>query len=114
MSDTPKEEELLAKEHPKAKSDPPIKPKSAKSVAVYLVILFAAAFLLLLMAYFMQQRSNNEVIGNLQHSVSQFQTVEELREENQKLREELEQAEHRISQLEEQLKDYLANSESGG
>ena len=86
MSDTPKEEQLDTKP---VKNDPPIKPRNSKSVAVYLVILFAAAFLLLLMAYFMQQRSSNEVIDNLQDSVSQFQTVDELREENQKLREEI-------------------------
>lgn len=110
MSDSSKKEELVEETSDKpVKSDPPIKPKSARSVAVYLVILFAAAFVLLLMAYFMQQRSNDEVIGNLQHSVNQFQTVEELREENQKLRDELEQAESRISQLEEQLEDYRSN-----
>lgn len=93
MSDTPKEEQLDTKP---VTNDPPIKPRNSKSVAVYLVILFAAAFLLLLMAYFMQQRSSNQVIDNLQDSVSQFQTVDELREE-------LAKAETQISQLEDQL-----------
>ena len=63
MSDTPKEEQL---DTTPVTNDPPIKPRNSKSVAVYLVILFAAAFLLLLMAYFMQQRSSNQVIDNLQ------------------------------------------------
>lgn len=96
MSDAPKQE---GQNPEPVKSDPPIKPKSTKSVAVYLVILFAAAFLLLLMAYFMQQRSNNEVIGSLQNSVSQFQTVDELREENQALREELDGLEEELEAL---------------
>ena len=81
------------------KSVPPIKPKNTKSVAIYLVILFAAAFVLLLMAYFMQQRTNNQVIGNLQSSVDRFQTVDELREENQQLREQVEEYEDLLEQL---------------
>ena len=96
MSELPNEEPLTPEQ---GKSDPPIKPKSSKSVAVYLVILFAAAFVLLLMAYFMQQRSNSQVIGNLQNSVDQFQTVDELREENRQLREQLEEYEALIEEL---------------
>lgn len=96
MSDLPNEEQMTPAE---GRGDPPIKPKNTKSVAIYLVILFAAAFALLLMAYFMQQRSNNEVIGNLQHSVNQFQTVDELREENRQLREQVEEYEALIEEL---------------
>lgn len=96
MSDLPNEEQMTPTE---GRGDPPIKPKNTKSVAIYLVILFAAAFALLLMAYFMQQRSNNEVIGNLQNSVNQFQTVDELRAENQKLQERLEEYEALIEEL---------------
>lgn len=102
MSDLPKEEQATPEE---GHNDPPIKPKNAKSVAVYLVILFAAAFALLLMAYFMQQRSNNEVIGNLQNSVDQFQTVDELRSENEKLRDEVEALEAEMKALEERLNE---------
>ena len=96
MSDLPNEEQMTPAE---GRGDPPIKPKNTKSVAIYLVILFAAAFALLLMAYFMQQRSNNEVIGNLQNSVNQFQTVDELRAENQQLQEQLEEYEALIEEL---------------
>ena len=96
MSDLPKEEQVTPAE---GRGDPPIKPKNSKSVAIYLVILFAAAFILLLMAYFMQQRSSNEVIGNLKDSVSQFQTVDELREENRQLREQVEDYEALIEDL---------------
>ena len=98
MSETPKEEQLGTKP---VKHDPPIKPKNSKSVAIYLVILFAAAFMLLLMAYFQQQRSSNEVIGNLQDSVNRFQTVDELQEENQKLRNEIAALEGNAKELQD-------------
>lgn len=96
MSDIQKEEPLMEEQK---KSDPPIHPKSGKSVAIYLAILFIAAFCLLLLAFFQQQRSTDEMIGNLQQSVSQFQTVEELRKENQQLREQVEEYEALIEEL---------------
>ena len=87
---------------PDSPSDPPLRPQRKQSVAIYLIILFAAAFLLLLMAYFMQQRNSNAIIGNLQDSLTSFQTVNELREENQQLREQLEALEEDISELQEE------------
>lgn len=87
---------------PDSPSDPPLRPQRKQSVAIYLIILFAAAFLLLLMAYFMQQRNSNAIIGNLQDSLTSFQTVDELREENQQLREQLEALEEDISELQEE------------
>ena len=96
MSDLPKEEQVT----PAAdRGKKPIKRKNAKPVAVYLLILFAAAFILLLMAYFMQQRSSNQVIGNLQNSVSQFQTVDDLREENRQLQTKVTEYEALLEQL---------------
>lgn len=91
MSDQPKhlKEDSEAPSNPSPKSDPPIKPARSQSVVIYLTILFAAAFLMLLLAYFMQQRNSNAVIGNLQNSLTSFQTLDELREENQQLRERL-------------------------
>ena len=100
MSDIQKEKPLMEEQK---KSDPPIHPKSGKSVAIYLVILFIAAFCLLLMAFFQQQRANNTVIGNLQDSVNRFQTMEELRSENEELRDEIEALEAEMEALEEQL-----------
>ena len=85
-----------------SKGDPPIRPRRKQSVVIYLVILFAAAFLLLLMAYFMQQRNSNAIIGNLQDSLTSFQTVDELRDENELLREQ-------ISNLEDQLQQAQAD-----
>lgn len=109
MSEQPREDQLTPE---KGKSDPPIKPKSGKSVAIYLVILFAAAFALLLMAYFMQQRSSNEVIGNLQNSVNQFQTVDELRQETQRLQQEIQRLQEENKALADQQKDELAEYEA--
>ena len=109
MSEQPREDQLTPE---KRKSDPPIKPKSGKPVAIYLVILFAAAFALLLMAYFMQQRSSNEVIGNLQNSVNQFQTVDELRAETQRLQQEINRLQEENEALADQQKDKLAEYEA--
>ena len=109
MSEQPREDQLTPE---REKNDPPIKPKSGKSVAIYLVILFAAAFALLLMAYFMQQRSSNEVIGNLQNSVNQFQTVDELREETQRLQQKIDRLQEENEALADQQKDKLAEYES--
>lgn len=97
MSDQP--EHLNEASNPTPKSDPPIKPARKQSVVIYLAILFAAAFLMLLLAYFMQQRNSNAVIGNLQSSISQFQTVDELREENQQLQNQLQALEKKLDAL---------------
>ena len=93
----------LPKQDAPGRNDPPIKPKSSRSVAVYLVILFAAAFILLLMAYFMQQRSSDEVIDHLQNSVNQFQTMDELQEENEELREAVDDLEGRLEGVQSDL-----------
>ena len=97
-------EELQEKkpEEDESRSDPPVKPQRKQSVAIYLIILFAAAFLLLLMAYFMQQRNSNAIIGNLQDSLSSFQTMEELREENAALQQELQGLKEENAALQEE------------
>ena len=86
----------------KQKSDPPVRPARRQSVVIYLIILFLAAFLLLLMAYFMQQRNSNAIIGNLQDSLSSFQTMEELREENAALQQELQGLKEENAALQEE------------
>ena len=85
-----------------SRGDPPVKPQRKQSVAIYLIILFAAAFLLLLMAYFMQQRNNNAIIGNLQDSLTSFQTLDELRDENEQLQEQLQALEEENAALQEE------------
>lgn len=76
-----------------------------RSALIYLVILFAAAFLMLLLAYFMQQRSSAEIIGNLnnlQQSMGSIQSIDQLRVENQALREEIDGLKEQIAALEEE------------
>lgn len=68
--------------------------KRGKGVSVfsYLTILFAAAFFMLLMAYFMQQRNNEVTMSGLRDSITQFQSLDELRNENELLLQEQLQA----------------------
>lgn len=82
------------------------------SVFVYLAILFAAAFFMLLLAYFMQQRNNEEAMDGLRDSISQFQSLDELQEENkalyeenQALREELATLESKYAEQQTELED---------
>ena len=67
------------------------KPNGARSVLVYLVIMFAAALILLLFAYLMQQRTNEQTIDGLKQSISTMQSAQEIYEENAALKEQLEQ-----------------------
>ena len=91
---------------PPSASPPPHgeSPKSSsrkkQSVYIYLAILFAAAFLLLLLAYFMQQRTSEAAIGSLRDTVTTFESLDELLDENQSLRQQLVQAEESLSQAE--------------
>lgn len=74
-----------------------VKPKnSARSVLIYLIILFAAAIILLFMAYLMQQRTNEQTIDGLKESVSAMQTAQDLYEENGVLKEQLEQLKDQV------------------
>lgn len=77
-------------------------PGKSPSVLPYLAILVAAAFLLLIMAYFMQRRTAESVQG-LHDSVSSFQTIDQLLEDNRTLREEVERLAGEQAELQSQL-----------
>lgn len=82
--------------------------KKKKSVFIYLAILFAAAFLLLLFAYLMQQRNSAEILGNLsdlRESMTSFQSLDEVMEENRTLREQNEALQSQVGELGEQLEN---------
>lgn len=81
-----------------ASSPPWARKKSA--VVTYLAILFAAAFLLLLLAFFMQQRTNEAAIGSLRESITSFESLDEVLDDNRSLREENEEFRQRIAALE--------------
>ena len=85
MKETPKDQDTGQLQHEAEHT----KPKQTHSVISYIAILFAAAFLLLLLSYLMQQRNNAEVISGLTDSVSAMQTLDNLVQENQQLREDV-------------------------
>lgn len=80
-------------------------PKNRKGGPVfgYLAIMFAAAFLMLLLAYFIQQRNNEVAMDDLKDSVTFFESMDELVEDNRQLREELDSREQELDDLQKQL-----------
>lgn len=117
MSDQPDHQsqdmldEIMDRSQPKDQAPgsppPPEKKKSGDGrttpVYIYLAILFAAAFAMLLLAYFVQQRNNEAAMSDLRDSVSRFQSIDELRNENEELRAENDGMEDRIDELEDSL-----------
>jgi regulator of replication initiation timing len=93
------------------KTPKPDKKHTTTSVFTYLAIMFAAAFLMLLLAYFIQQRNNSAAISGLQSSLDQFQSMDELLDENRALREENETLETENKSLQQQLDSSTAAQE---
>lgn len=91
---------------PAPPEEPPKSPARKKqSVFIYLAVLFAAAFLLLLLAYFMQQRTSEAAIGSLRDTVTTFESLDELINENQTLRKELKEQERELEQTGTELEE---------
>ncbi len=81
------------------------KPNHRRSLMSYLLILFAAALVLLLFAYLMQQRSTSEeMLNGIQQSISATQSVQEVYEENGRLKDENHALGDQITQLEDQIR----------
>ena len=82
-------------------------PKNKKGGPVfgYLAIMFAVAFLMLLLAYFIQQRNNEVAMDGLRDSITSFESIDELLEENRQLRENADALQEEISALEEDLEN---------
>lgn len=79
-------------------------PGKKNSVLIYLVILFAAAFLLLLLSYFMQQRASREAYSSLQQSSnSAVQSLDNMLQENEDLKEQVAQLEQELADAQNQL-----------
>lgn len=70
--------------------------KKGGPVFGYLAIMFAAAFLMLLLAYFIQQRNNEVAMDGLKDSLTSFESMDELLEDNRALREELDALEQEL------------------
>lgn len=89
--------------------------KKGGSVFGYLAIMFAVAFFMLLLAYFIQQRNNEVAMSGLRDSITSFESIDELLDENQALREDKEALENTVGELETQqkvLENKLAQTEA--
>lgn len=93
--------------------------KKSAAVVNYIIILFLSAFLLLMMTYLMEQREVSENIDGLRTSVSAMKSVDELYNENARLKEELSAkdkevfaAERRSEDLADDLADVTAELEA--
>lgn len=79
------------------------KPGSKRSVLSYLVVLFGVAFVLLLLSYFMQQRISEAAMDNLQQtSTSAVQTLENIIQERDNLKEQVLQLQQDVERLTEE------------
>ena len=120
--DTSSSQQSPAPSQPDPTTPPPDKPgqddsekkKGGRrtSVFIYLVVLFAAAFTMLFMAYLMQQRANDAAISSLQDSLTSFESIDELLNENQVLRGEYDALEEQAAKLEEQLQQAQDSADS--
>ena len=102
MSQTPEhehEEESVSLQHDAEHE----KPKKQQSVLIYLVILFAAALLLMALSYFMQRRSSDATIEDLRESVTAMQSIEDIQEENETLKQQLADLEARLEQAQKEM-----------
>lgn len=81
------------------------KPNCKRSVTSYLLILFAAALVLMLFAYLMQQRSTSEeMLNGIQQSISATKSVQEVYEENGRLKDDIHALNDQITQLQDQIR----------
>lgn len=92
-----------------------------RSVLQYIAVLFCAAFVLLLFTFMMERRQyqqlQKENQDNKQQSVSATQTLNGILEENQQLKEQLEDQEQQLKDLQDQydklMTDYDAAQQAG-
>ena len=73
------------------------------SVFQYIAVLFMAAFVLMLITYMMERRQSQQQIDDLKQSVSAYQTLQGLMDENGQLKEDVEKLNSQIKELESQL-----------
>ena len=73
------------------------------SVFQYIAVLFMAAFVLLLITFLMERRQSQQQIDDLKQSVSAYQTLQGLLDENDQLKEDADTLNNRIRDLEAQL-----------
>ena len=73
------------------------------SVFQYIAILFMAAFALLLITFLMERRQSQQQIDDLRQSVSAYQTLQGLIDENNQLKEDAGKLNNQLNELDDQL-----------
>lgn len=73
------------------------------SVFQYIAIMFMAAFALLLITFLMERRQSQQQIDDLKQSVSSYQTLQGLMDDNDRLAEDVDKLNDKIKELEAQL-----------
>lgn len=73
------------------------------SVFQYIAILFMAAFALLLITFLMERRQSQQQIDDLKQSVSAYQTLQGLIDENNQLKEDADKLDDQLRDLDKQL-----------
>lgn len=78
------------------------------SVFQYIAILFMAAFVLLLITFLMERRQSQQQIDDLKQSVSAYQTLQGLIDENNQLKEDAGKLDDQLRELDDQLEELNA------
>lgn len=73
------------------------------SVFQYIAVMFMAAFVLLLFTFLMERRQSQQQIDDLKQSVSAYQTLQGLMDDNSQLREEVDRLNRQVQTLEDQM-----------
>ena len=80
-------------------------PHNGKPVIQYILVLFIAAFLLMAFSMAMHQRTTSEGIGELQHSFSAMQSIQDHQEKVIELQDALNRADDERQELEKAIQD---------
>ena len=88
---------------------PATREKRQRSVVHYIAILFAAAFVLMLLTYLMDQRQNEAVVNSLNQSLTDLQaslsdrsSLQDIYEDNLALIDQVDQLEDQVAQLQQE------------
>lgn len=88
---------------------PATREKRQRSVVHYIAILFAAAFVLMLLTYLLDQRQNEAVVNSLNQSLTDLQTslsdrssLQDIYEDNLALIDQVDQLEDQVAQLQQE------------
>lgn len=104
-------EKRTAPSEPAVTAPEPAK-KEKRPILIYILILFIAAFLLMTLSFLASRRSSEEVLGQLNSSVSALDRLQTALEENVRLQKDVAAQKDRINELEDQLDAALSAHEA--